>query len=73
MGDGDWDDKYDDPQVRAAPSTASHRLKHGRLEYAYNKRWQAIVTPWRWITTDERRVAGWYHSVVTIGPEPKPI
>jgi hypothetical protein len=39
----------------------------------YLKRWQAIVNPWRWITTDESRVAGWYHSVMTIGPDPKPI
>jgi hypothetical protein len=35
MGDGDWDDTYNDPQVSAAPSTASHRFKHGRLEDAY--------------------------------------
>ena len=26
-----------------------------------------------WITADESRVAGWYHSVMTIGPELKPI
>jgi hypothetical protein len=37
------------------------------------QRWQAIVNPGKWITTDERRVAGWYHSVMTIGTEPKPI
>jgi hypothetical protein len=24
MGDGNWDDTYDDPKVSAAPSTASH-------------------------------------------------
>jgi hypothetical protein len=35
MGDGDWDDTYDDPHASAAPSTASHRLKHGQLEDAY--------------------------------------
>jgi hypothetical protein len=35
------------------------------------QRWQAIVNPGKWITTDESRVAGWYHSVMTIGPEPK--
>jgi hypothetical protein len=35
MGDGDWDDVYDDPQVLADPSTASHRLKHGMLEDGY--------------------------------------
>jgi len=37
------------------------------------KRWQAVVNPGKWITTDESRVAGWYHSAITIGPEPKPI
>jgi hypothetical protein len=31
------------------------------------------VNPGKWITTDESRVAGWYHSVMTIGPEPKSI
>ena len=37
------------------------------------KRWQELVKPGKWITTDESRVAGWYYSVMTIGPEPKPI
>jgi hypothetical protein len=69
---GVWDDIYDDKKVVAPPSTASHRLKHGRLEDGYNKRWQAIVNLGKWITTDESRVAGWYHSFMTIGPEPKP-
>jgi hypothetical protein len=27
----------------------------------------------KWITADESRVAGWYRSGITIGPEPKPI
>ena len=43
------------------------------MEYAYNKRWQAIVKFGRWVTADESRVAGWYHSAMTVGPEPKPI
>jgi hypothetical protein len=34
---GVWDDLYPDPKVVAPPSTASHRLKHGRLEDGYNK------------------------------------
>jgi hypothetical protein len=68
---GVWDDIYNDPKVVADPSTATHRLKHGQLEDGYNKRWQAIVNFGKWITTDESRVAGWYHSVMTIGPEPK--
>ncbi|OEU11919.1 hypothetical protein FRACYDRAFT_245042 [Fragilariopsis cylindrus CCMP1102] len=70
---GDWDDIYDDPKVMAPPGTAKHRLKHGLLEDGYNKRWQAIVNFGKWITTDESRVGGWYHSCMTIGPEPKPI
>jgi hypothetical protein len=34
---GVWDDLYPDPKVVAAPSTASHRMKHGTLENGYNK------------------------------------
>ncbi|OEU07069.1 hypothetical protein FRACYDRAFT_252180 [Fragilariopsis cylindrus CCMP1102] len=70
---GDWDDIYDDPKVVGPPGTAKHRLKHGLLEDGYNKRWRAIVNFGKWITTDESRVGGWYHSCMTIGPEPKPI
>jgi hypothetical protein len=74
MEDGIWSDTYDDHKVVVAdPFTATHWLKHGRLEDGYNKRWQDIVHFGKWITTDESRVAGWYHSVMTIGPEPKPI
>jgi hypothetical protein len=69
----DWDDFYDDPKVEADALMASHRVKHGILEDGYNRWCQAIVNPGKWITTDESRVAGWYHSVMTIGPEPKPI
>jgi hypothetical protein len=46
-----------------------HRLKHGQLEDGYNKRWQDIAHFGKLITTDE----SWYHSVMTIGLEPKPI
>jgi hypothetical protein len=73
MGNGVWSDTHDDPKVVADPSTVTHRLKHGWLEDGYNKRWQAIVHLGKWITTDVSRVAGWYHSAMTIGPEPKPI
>jgi hypothetical protein len=37
MGDGVWADTYIDAKVEADSSTASHRLKHGRLEDGYNK------------------------------------
>jgi hypothetical protein len=32
-----WDDIYDDPKVEADASRATHQLKHGILEDAYNK------------------------------------
>ena len=74
LGDEDWEDVYhDDPKAEADVSTAAHWLKHGFLEDAYNKRWQAIVNFGKWIAVDESLVAGWYHSAMTIGPEPKPI
>jgi hypothetical protein len=61
----------DDPKVEADASMSSHRVKHGILEDGYNRRWQAIVNPGKLITTDESRVAGLYHSAMTVGPEPK--
>jgi hypothetical protein len=51
--DGVLDDIYGDDKVVADEGTVPHRLKHGRLEDRYNKRWQAIVNFGRWITTDE--------------------
>jgi hypothetical protein len=35
--DQNWDDIYKDVKVEAAALTATHRLKHGRLEDGYNK------------------------------------
>ena len=32
-----------------------------------------IVNYGKWMTADESRVAGWYNSMMTVGPEPKPI
>jgi hypothetical protein len=29
------------------------------------------VNAGKWISTEESQVADWYHSVMTIGPEPK--
>jgi hypothetical protein len=52
---------------------AWHCRKFGEVQQQYCKRWQACVTPGRAITMDESRVAGWYHSGITCGPEPKPV
>ena len=43
------------------------------LEDGYNRQWQAMVHFGRSMTADESRIAGWYHSPMTMGPEPKPI
>ena len=50
-----------------------HRMKHGDLETAFWRRWQECVTVGRTVTADESRIAGWLKSVMTVGPEPKPI
>jgi hypothetical protein len=48
------------------------KMRPARYEKGRNEREHANSA--KWITTDESRVAGWYHSVMTIGPpEPKPI
>jgi hypothetical protein len=70
--DTDWEDVYLDEKVEATP-TAKHRVKFGMVEDAFNKRWKELVTFGVHITFDESRVAGWYKSSITIGPEPKPI
>ena len=67
-GDEEWDEKYGDGREQAADTTAKHRKKLSMVEDAYNRRWQAMVNFGKWITADESRVAGWYHSMMTIGP-----
>ena len=50
-----------------------HSRKFSEVEEAFSARWQACVRGGRGITMDESRVAGWYHSGMTVGPEPKPV
>ena len=71
--DDRWNEKYQHVKDEPSEDTAHHRRKFGMLEDAYNRRWQAIVHFGRCVTADESRVAGWYHSPMTVGPEPKPI
>ena len=68
-----WDSVYDDPKYAPSPDAAKHRKKFEHIEDGFNSRWKECVNFGRWLTADESRVAGWYNSVITVGPEPKPI
>jgi hypothetical protein len=50
-----------------------HSRKFSEVEEAFSARWQACVRGARGITMDESRLPGWYHSGMTVGPEPKPV
>ena len=68
-----WEDVAQDARYEPSPEVARHRKKYEHIEDGFNWRWKEIVNFGRWITADESRVAGWYKSGITIGPEPKPI
>ena len=67
--DENWDDnmfnypKYDNHDDA---DTAPHRVKFWIIETEYVKRWQQCVKFGLWITADEPRLDGWYHSGITI-------
>ena len=68
----DWDAIYDDPKCES-PDTSRHRIKCCLIEDAFNAAWIKHIVFGKYITFNESRIAGWYHSVITIGTEPKPI
>ncbi|KAL7527926.1 hypothetical protein ACHAXR_002197 [Thalassiosira sp. AJA248-18] len=72
-GDIPWENVYADVKYEPSPDVERHRQKYEHIEDGFNQRWKECVNFGRWNTTDERRVAGWYKSGITIGPEPKPI
>ena len=63
-----WNKVYEHEKEAAPENTANHRRKFGVLEDGYNRRWQAMVKFCRWMTADEIRIAGWYHSTMMVGP-----
>ena len=71
--DENWEDVYDHIKHEDTEETATHQTKIGLFEDAYVKRWQECIKFGKWLTADESREAGWYHSHCTVGPEPKPI
>ena len=68
----EWDDIYLDENY-TSPDLEQHRRKFGDVKDAFNKKWKECVTFGKWLTFNEIRVAGWYHSPITCGPEPKSI
>ena len=68
-----WDELYSDKKMSSPDNTARHRCKFAMIEDAFNRRWKECVRFGCWLTFDESRVAGWYHSPMTQGPDPKPI
>ena len=72
--DDDWDETYSDEKYHPSPDVERHGCKFEHIEDGFNKRWKEVVKFGRWgITANESRVAGWYNSAITIGPEPEPI
>ena len=68
----EWDDIYLDVN-HTSPELARHHRKLGDVEDAFNNWWKEWLTFGKWLTFGESRLAGWYHSPITCGPEPKPI
>ena len=68
-----WNETYEDNKEETPEETANHCRKFGMLKDGYNRQWQALMNFGKCMTADESRVAGWYHSPITMGPEPKPI
>ena len=71
--ESEWEEYFTDQKVGHDDSIATHRTKFSMVEDGWNNRWQEIVNFGKWLTMDESRVAGWYKSMMTCGPEPKPI
>ncbi len=67
------DDTYADRKTCSPDGTVHHRRKFAMLEDGFNTRWKECVEFGKWLMFDKSRVAGWYHSPITQGPDPKPI
>ena len=64
---------FTDRKTCSSGGTAHHRQKFSMFKDGFNIRWKECVEFGKWLTFDESRVAGWYHSSITQGPDPKPI
>ncbi len=71
--DDKWDEVYMDQKQSSPENTAHHRQKFSMFKDGFNRWWKECLIFRCWLTFDESRVAGWYHSPITQGPDPKPI
>ena len=71
--DGVMSNVYANEKKCSPEGTAHHRRKFFMFKDGFNRRWKECVMFGRWLTFDTSRVAGWYHSPITQGPDPKPI
>ncbi len=70
----EWEDNmYANRKTCSPDSLAHHRRKFAMLEDGFNTRWMECVKFGQWLTLNKSCVAGWYHSPITQGPDPKPI
>jgi hypothetical protein len=71
--DNEWGKVYADQKQSSLENTAHHHQKFSMFEDGFNHQWKECLILERWLTFDESRVAGWYYSPITQGPDPKPI
>jgi hypothetical protein len=71
-GDTNWEDLYLD-ETLPTPATDKHKAKFIMVKDTFNVHWKELVSHGLHITFDKSRVAGWYTSSITIGPDLKPI
>jgi hypothetical protein len=68
-----WDNVYADQKRCSPDGMVHHRQKFSMFKDGFNRRWKECVMFGRWLTFNESHVAGWYHSPIMQGPDPKPI
>ncbi len=68
----EWSDIFFDKK-RVLLNTARHLRKLGEIKDAINHQWKEGVTSGMAMTHNKSRIAGWYKSEITCGPESKPI
>jgi hypothetical protein len=67
------DKVYVDKRQCSPQNTARHHKMFSKLKDGFNHWWNKCLIFGCWLTFNESRVEGWYHSPITQGPDPKPI